>query len=173
MNVLSLFSNIKVFAFDVDGVLTDGTLYLMPEGEMVRRMNIKDGYALQLAVKKGYEVIIISGGQSELVKERLHKLGIQHVYMQVHNKKQVLQDFLQQRQYSLSQTLFMGDDIPDLEVMQTVGLPCCPADACSEIQETSLYISPQVGGAGAARDVIEKVLKLNGDWVHTTQVQSR
>ena len=173
MNVLSLFPNIKVFAFDVDGVLTDGTLYLMPEGEMVRRMNIKDGYALQLAVKKGYEVIIISGGQSELVKERLQKLGIQHVYMQVHDKKQVLQDFLKQHQYSLSQTLFMGDDIPDLDVMQAVGLPCCPADACSEIQQSSLYISPQVGGAGAARDVIEKVLKLNGDWVHTTQVQSR
>lgn len=173
MNVLSLFPTIKVFAFDVDGVLTDGTLYLMPEGEMVRRMNIKDGYALQLAIKKGYEVVIISGGQSELVKERLHKLGIQHVYMQVHDKKQVMLEFLKDLQLSPSQTLFMGDDIPDLEVMQAVGLPCCPADACSEIQQASLYISPLVGGSGAVRDVIEKVLKLNGDWVHATQVQSR
>jgi 3-deoxy-D-manno-octulosonate 8-phosphate phosphatase (KDO 8-P phosphatase) len=145
----------------------------MPEGEMVRRMNIKDGYALQLAVKKGYEVIIISGGKSDLVQERLEKLGISHIYMQVHDKAAVLQQYMQKHELSQEQVLFMGDDMPDLEVMSMCGLRCCPADACTEIKEMSHYISSQKGGEGAARDVIEKVLKLNNDWHHTTSVQSR
>ncbi|HSC52782.1 MAG TPA: HAD-IIIA family hydrolase [Phnomibacter sp.] len=173
MNVLSLFKSIKAFAFDVDGVLTDGTLFLMPVGEMVRRMNIKDGYALQLAVKKGYHVIIISGGNSELVQERLEKLGVTEVHMQVHDKAAVLQQFMDKHQLSKEQVLFMGDDMPDLEVMSITGLPCSPADGCTEVKEASLYISPCKGGEGAARDVIEKVLKLNDHWHHNTTVQSR
>lgn len=173
MNVLSLFKPIKAFAFDVDGVLTDGTLFLMPDGEMVRRMHIKDGYALQLAIKKGYHVFVISGGKSELVKERLHKLGVTQVYMQAHNKTEILQQCLHQHSLQPHEVLYMGDDMPDLEVIHQVGLPCAPADACSEIKAVSKYISASNGGFGCARDVIEKVLKLNGHWHHQQDVQSR
>jgi 3-deoxy-D-manno-octulosonate 8-phosphate phosphatase (KDO 8-P phosphatase) len=173
MNILSHFKSIKAFAFDVDGVLTDGTLFLMPGGEMVRRMNIKDGYALQLAVKKGYHVIIISGGKSDMVQDRLQKLGISNIFMQVHDKQAVLNQYMQQHNLSKEQVLYMGDDMPDLEVMAICGLPCCPADACIEIKELSLYVSNQKGGESAARDVIEKVLKLNNDWQHTNTIQSR
>jgi 3-deoxy-D-manno-octulosonate 8-phosphate phosphatase (KDO 8-P phosphatase) len=173
MNVLSLFKPIRLLAFDVDGVLTDGTLFLMPGGEMVRRMNIKDGYALQLAVKRGYHVLIISGGQSELVKERLQKLGVQQVYMQVHDKAAVLRQYQQAHGIGRHETLFMGDDMPDLEVMAASGLPCCPADACPEVKAASVYQSLQRGGEGCARDVIEKVLKLNNHWLHETGIQSR
>jgi 3-deoxy-D-manno-octulosonate 8-phosphate phosphatase (KDO 8-P phosphatase) len=136
-------------------------------------MNIKDGYALQLAVKKGYHIIIISGGKSDLVQERLEKLGITHVFMQAHDKAAVLLQFMQMHNLSKEHVLFMGDDMPDLEAMAMSGLPCCPADACTEVKELSVYISPQNGGEGAARDVIEKVMKLNNDWHHTNEVQSR
>lgn len=171
--MLHLFNDINTFVFDVDGVLTDGTLFLFPGGEMVRRMNIKDGYALQLAVKKGYHVVIISGGFSELVKERLEKLGVSKVFMSVHNKKQVLEAYMAEHALTENQVLFMGDDIPDLEVMETAGLACCPADACTEVKAISQYISPFSGGMGCARDVIEKVMKLQGNWQHTTAVVSR
>jgi 3-deoxy-D-manno-octulosonate 8-phosphate phosphatase (KDO 8-P phosphatase) len=173
MNVLSLFKPIRAFVFDVDGVLTDGTLLLMPDGEMIRRMNIKDGYALQLAVKKGYHVVIISGGDSNLVKERLHKLGITEVHMKVTDKQQLLQRYTTTHGLAANEVLYMGDDIPDYEVMTTVGLPCAPADACAEIKSISQYISPARGGEGCARDVIEKVLKLNDHWTHQIEVTSK
>lgn len=150
--------------FDVDGVLTDGTLLLLPGGEMARTMNIKDGYALQLAVKQGYPVFIISGGKSDLVRERLEKLGISQVYMGVQDKKTLLLNLLEQNSLDAATTLFMGDDMPDLDAMQSAGFPCCPADACSEIKAVSRYVSPLAGGFGCARDVIEKVMKLQGKW---------
>jgi 3-deoxy-D-manno-octulosonate 8-phosphate phosphatase (KDO 8-P phosphatase) len=171
--MLHLFNTINTFVFDVDGVLTDGTLFLFPGGEMVRRMNIKDGYALQLAIKKGYDVVIISGGFSELVKERLEKLGISKVFMSVHDKKQVSLDYMAENALTKEQVLFMGDDIPDLEVMEMAGVACCPFDACVEIKEISHYISPLNGGMGCGRDVIEKVMKLQGTWQHTRAVVSR
>jgi 3-deoxy-D-manno-octulosonate 8-phosphate phosphatase (KDO 8-P phosphatase) len=171
--MLQQLEKITTFVFDVDGVLTDGTLFLFPGGEMVRRMNIKDGYALQLAVKKGYHVVIISGGYSELVRERLEKLGVHEVHMRVHNKKEVLQAYTAKHQIALSQVLYMGDDIPDVDVMRYAGLACCPADACSEVKAISQYISPFAGGSGCARDVIEKVMKLRGDWVHSEDVASK
>lgn len=171
--MLSLFQNITCFAFDVDGVLTDGMLLLMPDGEMVRRMNIKDGYALQLAVKQGFTVVIISGGTSPLVQERLHKLGIEHVFMGVHDKKQVLLQFLENNRISPEHTLFMGDDVPDIEVMEAVALPCCPADACTEIIALSRYVSPVSGGYGCGRDVIEKTMRLQGKWEHVKTATSR
>ena len=171
--MLALFEHITTFVFDVDGVLTDGTLFLFPGGEMVRRMNIKDGYALQLAVKKGYRVVIISGGFSELVKERLQKLGIKDVYMAVHDKLAVLQEYMHANNLRKEEVLFMGDDMPDIEVMEACGLPCCPADACTEVKEISAYISPFNGGTGCGRDVMEKVMKLRGDWVHTNAVSSK
>lgn len=171
--MLHLFKPINTFVFDVDGVLTDGTLFLFPGGEMVRRMNIKDGYALQLAIKKGYRVVIISGGYSALVRERLEKLGISDIFMSVHDKRVVLQDYMQTHNLQTDQVLFMGDDIPDIEVMEVAGLPCCPRDACSEVQTISRYISPLKGGMGCARDVIEKVMKLQDTWHHTTAVVSK
>jgi 3-deoxy-D-manno-octulosonate 8-phosphate phosphatase (KDO 8-P phosphatase) len=171
--MLHLFKTITTFVFDVDGVLTDGTLFLFPGGEMVRRMNIKDGYALQLAVKKDYHVVIISGGFSLLVKERLQKLGVSEVFMNVHDKKAVLSDYMEEHGIKREQVLFMGDDIPDQEVMQAVGLPCSPIDACEEIKAVSLYISPFKGGMGCARDVIEKVMKLQDQWHHSKSVVSR
>ncbi|MES2773682.1 MAG: 3-deoxy-D-manno-octulosonate 8-phosphate phosphatase [Bacteroidota bacterium] len=174
MNVLELLKPINTFVFDVDGVLTDGTLFLFPGGEMVRRMNIKDGYALQLAVKKGYRVVIISGGFSELVKERLERLGISDIFMKVTDKKRVLSEYLQHHGIAWPQVIFMGDDIPDADVMQQPGIVAgCPADAATEILKISHYISPFSGGMGCARDVIEKVMKLQGNWQHVEDVASR
>ncbi len=164
MNVLELFKPITTFVFDVDGVLTDGTLLVLPNNLMARTMNIKDGYALQLAIKKQYNVVIISGGKSDEVKERLNKLGVTEVYMQVQNKAALLTTYINQMQLTKEQILFMGDDMPDLEAMKLTGLPCCPKDAVSDIKEIVQYISPLKGGEGCARDVIEKVLKLNNNW---------
>jgi len=162
--MLEQFNYITTFVFDVDGVLTDGQLLVMPNGLMARSMNIKDGYALQLAVKKGYRVIIISGGHSPEVKERLEKLGVSDVYMQVSDKLGLLKSILAESDTAQNSCLYMGDDMPDLDCMKWVGLPVCPQDAVNEIKEVALYISSKDGGTGCARDVIEKVLKLRGDW---------
>jgi 3-deoxy-D-manno-octulosonate 8-phosphate phosphatase (KDO 8-P phosphatase) len=164
MNLLELFEPIKVFVFDVDGVLTDGSLLLSEDGAMLRSMNIKDGYAMQLAIKKGYKIWIISGGNSQAVKHRLEKLGLTDVHIAVQNKKRLLQELIIAQNIPSESILYMGDDIPDLEVMQLCALPCCPADAVPEIIQCSKYISPFAGGKGAVRDVIEKVLKLNRHW---------
>ena len=171
--MLDLFKSITCFVFDVDGVLTDGTLLVFDDGQMVRRMNIKDGYALQLAVKKGFHVVIISGGDSNAVKDRLNKLGVKDVFMKVDNKKEQLGTWLEANGISWRQVLYMGDDIPDYEVMQQVALPCCPADAAPEIKHISKYISTLKGGYGCARDVIEKVLKLNKQWGVDVSIASK
>ena len=171
--MLERFRTISTFVFDVDGVLTDGTLLVLPGGVMARRMNIKDGYALQLAVKKGYKVVVISGGHSDEVRDRLRKLGVTHVWMQVENKVEVLLRFLQEQQLTKAEVLYMGDDIPDLKVMELAGLPCCPADAVTEIKKRSLYVSRLNGGEGCARDVIEKVMKLRGNWDEDVTVRSQ
>lgn len=171
--MLNAFQHITTFVFDVDGVLTDGTLLVLPNGVMARKMNIKDGYALQLAIKRGYRVLIISGGDSPEVKDRLNKLGVTEVWMKAHNKQQILADYLAQHQIPKQEVLYMGDDIPDLEVIQLAGLPACPADAAQEIKDKSIYISHLAGGMGCARDVIEKVLKLRNDWGEDTSVPSK
>ncbi len=162
--MLERFKPVTAFVFDVDGVLTDGTLLVLPGGVMARRMNIKDGYALQLAVKKGYKVAVISGGNSDEVKERLNKLGVSHVWMKVEDKVAVLKAFMQEQGINSAELLYMGDDIPDARAMDVAGLPCCPADAVQEIKKKSLYVSRIKGGEGCVRDVIEKVMKLRGDW---------
>ncbi len=170
MNVLQHFRPITCFVFDVDGVLTDGSILLLEDGQMARQMNIKDGYAMQLAIKKGYRVAIITGGNSMAVKERFAKLGITDVFMKIDNKKEQLLSYVQERGIGLEHVLYMGDDIPDYYPMQIVGLAACPADAATEIKQISHYISPIVGGKGCARDVIEKVLKLNGQWELNTGI---
>ena len=173
MNILAKFKTIKTFVFDVDGVLTDGSLLVLNDGQMARLMNIKDGYALQLAVKKGYRVLVISGGTSDAVKQRLDKLGVTENFLQVENKKEKLTQYVAGHDLKWEEILFMGDDIPDHSALQLVGLPCCPADAATEIKQISQYISPFEGGKGCARDVIEKVLKLNGHWDLDTTVAAK
>jgi 3-deoxy-D-manno-octulosonate 8-phosphate phosphatase (KDO 8-P phosphatase) len=164
MNILSRLRLIKTFVFDMDGVLTDGSLLIENDGTWLRRMNIKDGYALQLAVKSGYRVAVISGSESDPVSKRLEKLGVQDVFMNVGNKEDFLKSLVVKNNYKLEEILFMGDDIPDLECMLISGFACCPANAAFEIRKICSYISPFNGGDGCVRDVIEKVLKLNNGW---------
>jgi 3-deoxy-D-manno-octulosonate 8-phosphate phosphatase (KDO 8-P phosphatase) len=172
-NVLALFKEINTFVFDMDGVLTDGSLLIMPGGAWLRRMNIKDGYALQLAVKKGYNVAVFSGSHSDEVKERLNRLGITTVHMNVKEKAAAIKEYMNRNAIKKEQVLCMGDDIPDIEMIRMAGLGCCPNDAAIEIKTVCQYISPVKGGEGCARDVIEKVLKLRGDWNNDTTVPSR
>ena len=173
MNVLTNFKAIKAFVLDVDGVLTDGSLLLLDDGQMARRMNIKDGYALQLAIKKGYHILVISGGNSDAVKLRLQRLGVVEVFMNVTDKKEILIEYISKYELKWEEVLYMGDDIPDLVPMQLAGLPCCPADAVPEIKSISHYISHVNGGYGCVRDIIEKVLKLNGHWILDSTVPSK
>jgi 3-deoxy-D-manno-octulosonate 8-phosphate phosphatase (KDO 8-P phosphatase) len=173
MNVLELFKKITTFIFDVDGVLTDGTVLVLDGGLQARRMNIKDGFALQMAVKNGYKVLVISGGNSPQVIQRLDKLGITDVHMSVLDKKAFVSGYINKNMLSKEQILYMGDDLPDLPAMSVVGLPCCPADAVAEVKEAVQYISPLNGGFACVRDVIEKVLKLNDDWNYRVDVTSR
>ena len=157
-------SLIKGFAFDVDGVLSAETIPLHPNGEPCRTVNIKDGYALQLAVRKGYEVAIITGGRTEAVRKRFEGLGIRHIYIGAGIKTLPFEEWKCSTGLKPEEILYMGDDIPDYEVMQQVGLPCCPADAAPEIKAIATYISPCKGGYGCGRDVLEQVMKAQGTW---------
>ncbi|MBU2920642.1 HAD-IIIA family hydrolase [Winogradskyella psychrotolerans] len=157
-------ADITTFIFDVDGVLTDGTITVTTEGEMLRTMNIKDGFALKTAIDAQFNLCIISGGSNEGVRKRLAGLGIKDIFLGAHNKIEQLYSYLDQHNISKSQVLYMGDDIPDYPVMKLVGLPCCPQDAVPEIKAISKYISHKNGGKGAVRDVIEQVLKVQGKW---------
>jgi 3-deoxy-D-manno-octulosonate 8-phosphate phosphatase (KDO 8-P phosphatase) len=156
--------NITTFIFDIDGVLTDATIVASDSGELLRTFNIKDGYALQLAVKKGYHVCIISGGSGQAMHRRFSGLGIKDIFLGVGDKVAVYQDYLRQNHLESRQVLYMGDDMPDYEVMQLAGIAACPADAADEIKQIAHYISPRKGGETAARDVIEKVLKVQQNW---------
>ena len=172
MNILSRLRFVRAFVFDMDGVLTDGALFIEQDGQWLRRMNIKDGYALQVAVKMGYRIIIVSGSDSAPVESRLRMLGLTEVFMKVNDKERFLKDYLSKNNISLSETLFMGDDIPDYKCMIIAGFACCPADAAVEIKQISSYISAMRGGYGCVRDVIEKVLKLNNHWPLETSIPS-
>jgi len=173
MSILEKFRTIRAFVFDVDGVLTDGTVQVFETGEQVRTMSIRDGYALQLAVKKGYKVAVISGGSSEGVRMRLQQLGVNDVFMKVEDKKGKLLQYVHEHGLQSEDILFMGDDIPDYTVMKLAGLACAPADAAPEIRHIAGYISAFPGGQGCVRDVIEKVLKLNGLWDLDTSLASK
>ena len=172
MNILSRLRFVKVFVFDMDGVLTDGTLLIEDDGQWLRRMNIKDGYALQLAVRLGYPIIVISGSESPPVEKRLQKLGVTDVFMKINDKKSFLAEHLSKNNISPGEILFMGDDMPDYSCMLLAGFACCPSDAAAEIKQISSYISPKRGGHGCVRDVIEKVLKLNNHWPLETYIPS-
>lgn len=157
---------IKAFVFDIDGVLSNQTITLDINGTPLRTINLRDGYALQLAVRKGYEVCVISGGNSESFKKRLNSLGVQHVYLGVSEKTAVLRSFMKEVHLSREQVLYMGDDIPDYHVMKEAGVAVCPGDADNEIKNISLYISDKTGGDGCVRDVIEQVMRLHGLWMN-------
>ena len=157
-------NDIKAFIFDVDGVLTDGSVQITTSGELLRTMNVKDGFALKTAIDEGYGVCIISGGSNEGVRKRLEGLGIKDIHLGTHDKISHLNNFMFNNGYKSSELLYMGDDIPDVPAMKTVGLPCCPQDAVPEIKAISKYVSHKFGGKGCVRDVIEQVLKVQGKW---------
>lgn len=160
-----LMNNITTFVLDVDGVLTDGTIHVSPTGEMLRNMNIRDGYAMKAALEKGYTVCIISGGSNEGVRVRLRNLGITDIYLGVPDKVETFKEFTDIYNINPENVLYMGDDIPDYHVMQLVGLPTCPQNAVQEIKGLSKYISHVDGGKGAVRDIIEQVMKVQGKWM--------
>ncbi len=161
---LEKLKNITTFVFDVDGVLTDGTVIASESGELLRAFNIKDGYALQLAAKKGFNICIISGGKGTAMNKRFEGLGVADVYLGVADKVEVFNNYLLKIGATPDQVLYMGDDMPDYSVMQLVGIASCPNDAIDEIKQISHYISPKNGGKTAVRDVIEKVLKVQHLW---------
>lgn len=162
--LLEKLKTITTLIFDVDGVLTTGDVIATESGELLRTFNIKDGYALQLAVKRGFNVCIISGGKGLAMEKRFAGLGIPDIFLGVGDKVAVFESYLVKYNVDPAQVLYMGDDIPDLKVMKLVGIPTCPADASNDIKAVSTYISSFNGGKTAVRDVIEKVLKLQGKW---------
>jgi len=158
-------TKIRAFIFDVDGVLSPDCIPLFPDGEPMRMVNIKDGFALNLAVKNGYGVAIITGGDTEAVRKRFARLGIEHIYMKASIKIKNYNDYILKTGYNAEEIIYVGDDLPDFHVMQEVGLPVAPADAAPEIKAIAKYISHKKGGDGIARDVIEQVMKAQGKWI--------
>jgi 3-deoxy-D-manno-octulosonate 8-phosphate phosphatase (KDO 8-P phosphatase) len=163
-------AKIKGFVFDVDGVISHNVISLSPQGEPVRTSNMKDGYAIMFALRSGYPIGIITGGRTQDTRGRLEKLGISHIYMGTLDKVPCLQDFMAKSGLTSEEILYMGDDIPDYNVMRMVGLPVCPNDAVPEIREISAYISHRDGGEGCVRDVIEQVLRAQGKWSHPEEI---
>ncbi|OSY87671.1 3-deoxy-D-manno-octulosonate 8-phosphate phosphatase [Tenacibaculum holothuriorum] len=155
---------IDTLIFDVDGVLTNGIVTVFPDGQLVRQMNIKDGYALKAAVKAGLRVCIISGGKNEGVRTRLANLGITDIYLGAHNKTIQFEELVTKYNLNPENVMYMGDDIPDYPVMAKVGLPCSPNDGVREIQQVAKYISDKKGGEGCARDIIEQILRVQHKW---------
>ena len=158
-------TKIKALAFDVDGVLSAETIQMNEEAVLMRSLNTKDGYALRLAVTEGLHVAIITGAREESIRRRYESLGIHDVFLGSAVKTESLKQLLEKYELSADEVLYMGDDIPDYEVMRQVGMPCCPQDAAPEIREISLYISHRNGGYGCVRDVVEQVLKAQGKWM--------
>jgi 3-deoxy-D-manno-octulosonate 8-phosphate phosphatase (KDO 8-P phosphatase) len=163
-NFKELLANVKAFAFDVDGVFSHN-VFLHSSGELMRSMNIKDGYAVQYAVKKGFPLAIITGGNSDAIRIRFEYLGVKDIYLRSHNKVHDFNDFLLRYDLKAEQILFMGDDLPDYELMKMAGIPTCPADAAEEIKALAKYISYKTAGEGCVRDVIEQVLRVQGVWL--------
>ena len=157
-------ARIRAFVFDVDGVMTDGGITVTPEGEFLRTFYAKDGYALSLALKKGYRIAIITGGRGKALQVRFDMIGIEHVYTNCHHKLKALHELRGIWGMEPDEIMYMGDDVPDLEPMTHVGMPVCPADAAMEVIGISRYVSQFNGGAGCVRDVVEQVMRARGDW---------
>ena len=164
MNLFEQFRKIKTFIFDVDGVLTNSKVLVLEDGKLLRSMSIRDGYAIKMAIQKGYRVCVITGGKSEGVKIRLQNLGVKDIYLGKSEKMEVFEEYLYTYDLKADEILYMGDDLPDYPVMRRVGIAACPKDAAPEILEFANYVSPVNGGDGCARDVIEKVLRVQSHW---------
>ncbi|MBS7313243.1 MAG: HAD hydrolase family protein [Candidatus Onthomorpha sp.] len=166
MNYKAKLHEIKAFVFDYDGVISDGNIWSANDTIIVRSGNVKDGYAMQYALRKGYLIAILSGGSGDSIRSRMKMLGVEDVYLGSHRKKEIFEDFLKDKQLLPEQVLYVGDDIPDYDVMRLAGVSACPADAAEEIKAVADYISHKNGGCGCVRDVIEQVLRLQGQWFH-------
>lgn len=156
---------IRAFVFDIDGVISPSLISLSPEGEHLRKINVKDCYALQYAVKRGYLIAIISGGSSDGFRKSINSFGISDVFMGASSKLPVLKEWMQKNNLLPEEVAYMGDDIPDLQALRYVGLPCCPYDAVWEVKDSSKWISKFSGGYGCVRDLLEQVMKTHGDWL--------
>lgn len=159
-------TDVSTFIFDVDGVFTDGSVHLMPDGQLVRKLSVKDSYAVQYAIKKKYEICIITGGNSLAVQESLQYLGVRHIFLESRNKLAVYEKYIGEHDHRPENILYMGDDIPDYDVMKRVGVATCPSDASEEIKGISHYVSHYPGGGGCVRDIIEQTLKVQNMWFH-------
>jgi 3-deoxy-D-manno-octulosonate 8-phosphate phosphatase (KDO 8-P phosphatase) len=164
-NYKTLLTKVTTFIFDFDGVMTDGTVILQHDDHPLRTANVKDGYVLQLAVKLGYNVAVISGGISRSMDNRFEALNIKDAFTGVKNKLETYNNYLKKKNINPEQVIYMGDDIPDIPVLKSVGVPVCPADAAEEVKAVSVYISDKNGGEGCVRDIIEQVLKIQGKWM--------
>jgi len=165
MNIREKLNSIKAFAFDVDGIFSTNKVLLASNGELLRTMHVQDGFILNYAIKKGYPVAIISGGKSDAVRIRFETLGVKHIYMQSHNKVADFNEFIAQYNLIYSDVLYMGDDMPDLDLLRKVGFAACPADAAPEIKEVCHYVTLRNGGDGCVREVMEQVLKIQDKWM--------
>lgn len=163
-------NKIKAIVFDVDGVLSSETTSLDSAGEPMRTANIKDGYAIQLAQKQGLRIVVMTGGTAGNIRKRYEHLGVKDIYMGCSIKIDYYNAFVKTYGLDDEEIIYMGDDIPDYEVMKSCGCPCCPADACADIKSISTYISQYKGGQGCCRDVIEQVLRVQGKWLNDSKV---
>lgn len=163
-NYKHLLPKIKTFIFDVDGVLTDGKILINSDGELLRSFDTKDGYAMKCALVKGFKIAIITGGRNEAVRERFKELGVIDIYLGAHHKLDAYQDLMDNYDLNPEEILYIGDDIPDIPVMEKVGLGCCPADAASDVKAMVDYVSHKKGGEGCVRELIEQVLRVQGKW---------
>ena len=164
MNYKQLLPKIKTFIFDVDGVLTDGKILIHTDGELLRSFDTKDGYAMKCALVKGFKIAIITGGRNKAVQERFQELGIFDIYLNAHHKIEAYQDLIDNYELNPKEILYIGDDVPDIPVMEKVGVGCCPSDAATDVKEIADYISPKKGGAGCVREIVEQVLRVQGKW---------
>lgn len=170
--ILAKFAQMRALFLDVDGVLTDGAVLVTEEGEQLRRFSIKDGYALQYAIKQGLIIVVISGAQSKGVLARLKGLGITEIYLGVADKLGLMEDIMQRFSLKSNEVVFIGDDIPDLLCMKQAGIGVCPSDAVEEVKKIADYISPKKGGEGCVREVIEMILKLTDRWTSDSTIKS-
>lgn len=164
-NYKELLNHITTFVFDVDGVMTDGSVLLVPGEQPYRTFHSKDGYALQLAMRKGYRIAVITGGSSEAVRERLIAAGVKDIWMRASDKKDAMEELFMMYDLKQEEVLYMGDDIPDYEALQMAGVACTPADGAPEIKAICDYVSPKQGGKGCVRDIIEQTLKVQDNWM--------
>lgn len=171
-NYKTKLSSVKAFAFDVDGVFTDGTVLCTETGDLLRMHNAKDGYALRVAILKGYPVAIITGGSSESIIKRFEPIGVNDIFLKSHYKIPDFESFCKKYDLKPEEVLYMGDDIPDLEILSKCGVSACPADAVTEVKEACDYISIYEGGKGCVRDVIEQTLKIHGNWTTNKEAYS-